>query len=359
MKRIELLETLNLLKPGLGNNDLVPIFGSYCFGDDTATAYNDNLAIVAPCETDLTAAIAGEVLLGLLSNSKAKEAAFEISDNEIAIKRGKSRIKLPCFDREEFIFEEPGVVETGAHEWHATMDLEQAFLTGLECCLVTASQDQAMPALMGVTLADVEHDYTLFSCDADAVSEFPLPGGFEELTQTYTMPIAFCQVVLRIAEKTQCIEGMIGVNEEWAVVSFSNDYSVYGRIIKQDKPLDYPKLIDDSIGDDPIWVPIPSQLFGGLSRAVIMADKETHKTRLTIESGKIKLYTESSAGLIRDSFKLKGHPDVDALVDAESLLRSLKLCNEMAINQDCSAFRHRADGDDKDTLTQVIGNLDA
>ncbi len=352
MKRKDLLETLNLLKPGLGKDDLVPIFGCYCFDDEVAMAYNDNLAMIAPCDTGLTAAIAGEVLLGLLDNSKADTAVFEVDGDEIALKMGKSRIKLPCLDRKEFIFEEPS---HEPEEWDTVIPLEQVFLHGLECCLVTASTDQAMPALMGVTLSDIDATYTLFSCDGDALSEFPIPtpADYEELKRSYTMPLAFCQVVLRIAEKTKCYEGDIGINDEWACVNFSNEYSVYGRIIVQEKPIDYPKLIDDSIGDDPSYVEIPSGLAGGLSRAVIMADKDTHKTRLTIEGGKIRLYTESSAGLIRDSFKLKDHPDVDALVNAETLLRSLKLCNEMAINRDCSAFRH------KDKLTQVIGNLDA
>jgi len=107
MNRSYLVQTLEMIKPALATNNVVPIFQCYVFGQGTVEAYDDQLAIVGPCDIEQEFAIHGNTLLGLLSNSKAEEISFDFKGDTAILTMGKSISKLPYQPKENFLFEAP------------------------------------------------------------------------------------------------------------------------------------------------------------------------------------------------------------------------------------------------------------
>src|SRR5260370_30144683 len=101
MDRDKLVETLELLKPALADTPLVRVFECYQFDGKRISAYNDELAIVAPLETDHAFAVNGRILLGLLNNCRSEEVSLDptiVNDEQVLhVKAGRSHFQLPYF----------------------------------------------------------------------------------------------------------------------------------------------------------------------------------------------------------------------------------------------------------------------
>ena len=106
MNRSELVTKLELVGRALSDQDMVPIFKCFVFDGRTVSAYNDSIAIITSCELGKFA-LNGNTLLGLLKNSHFEEVLLTPEKEDITIKAGKSRFKLPYFTQEEFLFKEP------------------------------------------------------------------------------------------------------------------------------------------------------------------------------------------------------------------------------------------------------------
>jgi DNA polymerase III sliding clamp (beta) subunit (PCNA family) len=145
MNRPELVKTLNLIKPALATKDIVPIFQCFMFDGDTVSAYNDTVAIAALFKPDeeMTFAVHGNTLLGLLESSLIKDASFALKGNDLILTIGKSISKLPYTSRDEFIFEQP----EGPWQVHP---FTNSFMEAMELCFETVSTDETQIKLQGV-----------------------------------------------------------------------------------------------------------------------------------------------------------------------------------------------------------------
>lgn len=343
MNRTELVEVLELTGRALAAGNLVPMYQNFCFRKGKVSAFDDCLGIAAKCSVKDAFAVRGQTLLGLLTATRAEEVEFEFDREDVVLKAGKHRSKLPYMSEDEFLFNEPKI------KWNLAMELDQEILTGLEVCLLTASRDSTMPALMGVTIQGGKQT-TFYSCDSDALSRFTIKAKNADVS--YTVPNSFCETVLKVVAKNKSVEGHIHVNDEWAVASLG-DYSVYGRIIVNPTPLDYPKLIQDTLkGKETVFIPLPKGFNDALSRARVVADPESKKTTLSIKGANLDMLTETHLGVVRDTLPIKGkHPAVEAHVSASMVQRAIGVCDEMAVLENCSVYRNGG------SLMQLLSNM--
>lgn len=339
MKRSELKNTLELVSLGLADGPLVPAFQCFCFEKCTAKAYNDQIGIIADCLIDEEFAVHGKTFLGLLKNSSAENLEFKLTDQEVTIKADRSTFKLPFMPATDFIFKEPDLVVK-------TRITLSNILEGIKYCLTTVSKDQAQPALMGVYFTPG----VLYGCDGDAVTKVEL-GGSPPEAHSFLLPNNFCHAFLHISEATECTEGVLEVGEEWAAVDFINEYTVYGRLIQNDKPIDFDDLIEKTVKTQPTFVEVPTGLNEALARARVIADIETAPTVFTIEANRLKLLTDGRAGTVRDSLGMK-HPDVQATFSAEMVQRTINLCDEICVMENCLVGRKGT------KLLQVVSCMD-
>lgn len=344
MNRKSLLDTLELVKPGLSDDGLVPIFTNFCFLDGEVYAFKDKLGIIAPCQVEGQFAVQGKTFIELLKASSAKEVELKLDNDHVHLVAGKSRMKLPYMGKSEFIFEEPE-----DEQWEMIFDLDDHLLRGIELCLTTTTNDNTMPAFMGITVKGGKVCH-LYSCDGDALSKYRLDGASKADVQR-VIPNEFCDAILRIGEKTGFKAGQLYINGEWALAEFGNNFKVYGRIIEVDEPFEFEDQMKKAMKVSSVdYVTIPDALTSALSRARVLADPESKATTLKVEGGKLKLHTETHAGVVVDSMKLEGHGDVEVTVNAKLIHRAIATCDEFAILENCTMYKY---GDD---LVQLVAN---
>lgn len=350
MKRVELVKLLELVQPALSDTDLVPVFTHFMFCDGAVSASNDGLSIVAASKVVQTEgsvfAIKGSTLLGLLKNSAAEEVTLEESkDHECVIKTGRSVFSLPYLTEDAFLFEAPG-----KERWLAKLRINEALISAIKTCLTTASKDHAAAAIMGVCFNLSEDELNLYSCDGDAITQCALSQFPYEGLGAFTVPTTFCEALLKISGETKIVTGSLEINPDW-VKAVIGDFTIYGRMTENKKPLDHANLIKKTLTGKIQYVPLPDGFNEALARARVVADVESKPTTLIVEKGKLLLITETSMGVVRDELSIKGHSDVQATAHAELIQRSVGICDTIAIKENCTAYKLG------DTVLQIVSNI--
>lgn len=342
MNRGELVKVLNLASGALSSTDFVPIYKCFAFNGKTVTAYNDLIGVTAPCVTGDEFVVHGGTLLGLLENSSAEDMAFTLdgNTNDVTIKSGRSTFRLPFYPLEDYIFVDPDLNQS------IDLDLNTQFLDGLRACLKTSSRDNSQPAFLGVAL----QGNRLFSSDSDAISEYILDAK-NKAKEQYMLPNEFCELLIKITDELPEGDGIIHVNNDWVMAELPGGYSVFARVIQNSAPVDFAKEIKKTMRGNGDFKATPEGLKEALLRARVVADRETAKTELKVEKGRLKLLTETSMGIVRDSLPFADHPDVVAHVNAALMQRSLELTDRIVIDEGYCAFQ-------SDVLLVLTGNME-
>lgn len=344
MDRKQLLEKLELAALALPAKDSVPVFHCFMFYGDAVRATDGDVGISIPCELDEKFAVNGKTLLGLISNSNAVDVDFTLAQQDVEVKAGRSRWKLPFLPKEDFLF-------VGAEKMKNafTVPITEELLLGIKHCLMTSSYDDTKRSMMGLTISRGK-TFKLYSCDGDALTRFDTQikcaGGNDIMLSN-----SFCEAIVKIAAATGGKDGTLFVGDEWARAMITDGHEVHGHLLVVDNPLNYEDVIKKTLKGTPEWASLPDTLNDALSRALVLAKPESAKTVLTVEGGKLKLLTETHMGIVRDTVGLSGHQNVTADVSAELMQRTIDICQELTITDRCVAYRSG------DTLLQIISNV--
>jgi len=343
MNRADLVSKLELTGRALAPNNLVPIFQCFCFDGEAVSAYNDALGIVTPCKTTGAFAVYGSTLLGLLKNSHTEEVEFSLeAENEVTIKTGKSRFKLPYFGKDDFLFKIPD------EEWVARLSINEGLLRGLDACLLTSSRDMAQQKLLGVGLLPYQKGMAFYSCDGDGLTRYVI-GGKAVRGASFLLPNAFCEALIQVTKETKVTTGALCINGEWAYAALDNNYEIWGRVDVTDL-FDYEDLFLKTVKGEVSFQPVPKGLDHALSRARVIADPESAKTVLDVNEGKLRLTTDTHMGIVKDVLSYSSET-ITVDVSAALVQRAIGLCDEMAILDRCTVYRHGAN------LLMVVSNM--
>jgi len=154
IKRLDLIETLNVVKPGLAARELIEQSTSFVFMNGHVFTYNDEVAMSHPVDLDLEGAIPASEFLALLNKLKDDTVELKIDGSELRVngKKAKAGIKmiaeiaLPLSEIQE------------PEEWE---ELPKDFVEAVRFCMFSCSKDLTKPAL---TCIHVTED-RVESCD--------------------------------------------------------------------------------------------------------------------------------------------------------------------------------------------------
>lgn len=315
MHRTFLVERLTSVKPALSSSNLVPILQHFWFTGEEVLAYNDMIALSAPCQTEFTGAVS-QTLIDLMRASRAKKVAFEDEGNFLLIKASKSRIKLGLLPEEDFIFEMPGHPKSVF-----SVSANDDFINGIASCLKSVSGDTSVPDQLGVTLLPVKDGVDLFSVNGATVSNVEVRQHkvSKALKKRVVLAAPFCEHMIRMVKAEG--KGSLSLSGDYALFSTASDLKLFGKLIDVEKPLDFHGLIDDMVPEDldDISVPMPKTMRLIIDRAVIIAESSVDgvHTKIVVSEAdsRARFYSKSGKGEIRDSVELSGHEDVRIGVD--------------------------------------------
>lgn len=93
VNRKELLDALNIVKPGLSNKEIIEQTTSFAFVDGRVYTYNDEISISHPvANLGEDGAIHAEELFKFLNKASAEEITVDKTDKEIIFKSGRSKV---------------------------------------------------------------------------------------------------------------------------------------------------------------------------------------------------------------------------------------------------------------------------
>jgi DNA polymerase III sliding clamp (beta) subunit (PCNA family) len=344
--RTELVEKLETVAPAIAVNGLIPILTHFWFTGKTLLAHNDQIAISVPFRLDFAGAVP-DALLHLLKNSRAKDVEFDEQgrDNELVIKAASSKFRLNVIPADDFkaIFEMPKPDEGKAFAVDG-----KKFVSHLNCCLRSTSIDTSHPDYLGVTLIPVNQGLHFYGTNGATLSHASLKiKGGAGLKSRVCLSAAFCRELLRLADKDKPL--MIEIHDGFSLYQNSKGVTIYGKLVRSPKPLDYEGMIDHhfSEADEKRLVPIPTKMELVLERACIIAatNKDPVRTTITVKKGVATFETVSPvAGEVVDTIQLEGKDvkDVSLRVDPKDLRNGYGSFDQLLISDRCVVFANDA-----------------
>lgn len=95
IQKAELLQALEIVRPGLSNNEMIEQSTSFAFIEDRVVTYNDSLSIAHPIKSmKLNGAIRAQELYEFLKRTDNAEIDLEIKENELLLKSGRAKAGL-------------------------------------------------------------------------------------------------------------------------------------------------------------------------------------------------------------------------------------------------------------------------
>lgn len=150
IKKQDLLEALEIVKPGLANQEIIEQSTSFAFMGDRVVTYNDAISISHPINgLELSGAVRAEELYGFLQKSKSEVVQIAFSDNKLKMKCGSAIAELVF--QAEVILPVLEIENTGIEN-----EIENAedFIDSLDFIKDTCSKDMTRPVLACVHLTE-------------------------------------------------------------------------------------------------------------------------------------------------------------------------------------------------------------
>jgi DNA polymerase III sliding clamp (beta) subunit (PCNA family) len=279
IKRQELLNALEIVKPGLSNKETIPQATFFAFKDGKVITYNDEISISHPIEAiEIEGAVKASEFYALLSKIKKDEIEIIIDNNELRIESKKakagltlqSEIKLPLIDK--------------ISRWKP---LPETFLKYLSLAISTCASDTSRPILTCVHVGnhgfiEASDNFKMVRCEL----------GEEMPTMDFLIPaLSAIQVVklnpVCIAESKGWIHFLTETQSIISCRTFEDKYPDTSPMLKGDgEQITLPKTILDIV-----------------ERASVFSKREhvlDESILITIGSGKIIISSKADCGWFKE-----------------------------------------------------------
>ena len=201
IERQKLLETIEIVKPGLASKEFIEQSTSFAFQAGKLITFNDEISVSHPIDLDIEGTVKAEELHGLLSKMKGEVIDFDLSDDEVQLKCGKFKaglkldleVKLPLESLE------------GGGKWYSLPD---DFIDGLSFAKFSASKDMTSPVL---TCLHVDGSF-VESSDNYRITRYALKG---DVGKEFLIPATVADQLCRYSFQE------VSVGKSW--VHFRND----------------------------------------------------------------------------------------------------------------------------------------
>ena len=334
MNRLEFLERLKLAAPALAKREIMLMLTNFAFDGQTVSAFNDEIGIRLPCKVPFTGMVRGDILISMLSNSRAKELEIEAGDNSIQIKAASAKFKLPLMVDGMELFEFPKPDKA-----HRIGD-DDEFVACVAQVLPFCANNGTVPEHLGVTIEYGEKVARFFAFDGNVMACSTIEAD-DNIADVIVLPFEFCSQLVALA-KTKGASTAVSLSDKYALAEVTlplGKVSLFSKLIDCPQPLDLTKRMR-ALRSDGKWAELPGLLDTVLTRAKLLYAENKGATTITIkDDGRGLLYTKSDHGEIKDPIVLAGHAPIEVKTDAHKLHKGVEQCSEIMLTERCIMLR--------------------
>lgn len=343
LNKATLLEALQAAKAALLTQEYVPIQTHFIFDGEGVQAYNDNLSIRVFFKNELSCALPGSVLLKLVSSMSAKEVTFEQSgDNEIQVKSGRTRMKLPMLPVSDSTYQEPPTDDSTI-----VLDGTEKLLTSIARCMMSVGPPHASNlSEKGITLSIAKSGKaTMYSTDNRTLSRSTFKADILEGSGPFKLVLSqeFCSNLLNLASifKDEPIE--LAVQDDFVIAYFGEVAEIAGAIQDSDDQYDFEQILNSFAPDHAEGLktqPIPDAVEGILQRSLILVGENKDKElRVTVDGETIEFFSTSTYGEVKDQVAFKRDMgDFTFMVDPALMQRAMTHTAQVAFLETAVVF---------------------
>ena len=331
IKRSELLQALNAVKPGLATKSVVQQMEHVIFTGQDIITYNEQTGILYPFETEFEASVNYNDLYKIITKIKKDEIDLTVEGSELLITTKTTKAGLVTMNTGEIDESLNGLInqlpdEENGLEWQ---NLPSDFIDGALLCIPATSRD-----LSQGTLACLYVNGTNMICsDNQRVSWYELS---EAVDAEFFIRAGTIRELASFDIKRLC------VSESWVHFITENDVVFSTRLIRG-KSFNY--FLDMFDGFKGTAVKLPEGLKALVDAAAVMAeDEDVRNMKITLREGEMICATQNARGWIEEPVPIKFNKKtpIDFQVSAVFLQQILNLPLQMTVGKNKSLFESGA-----------------
>lgn len=167
-ERETLVDVLNKIKPALSKRAIIEQTTHYVFTGWALAAFNDQICIIHPCETDFVCSVPSDEFMKILNGITSKEIELSFEKNKLHISAGDVNAALAT-DSGEFVIDKIEDLKIDKI-MKKKVDLPTDFIEAVSMCMFSASKDATKPER---TCLLIEDKYVA-STDGYRISEYKM-----------------------------------------------------------------------------------------------------------------------------------------------------------------------------------------
>jgi hypothetical protein len=286
IKKTELLEALEIVKPGLANKEIIEQTTSFAFIKGRVVTYNDSISISHPIKgLDIEGAIQADHLYKFLGKVTKDDIDLELKDNEIVFTAGRAKAGMSLQAEIKLPLEEI----SGRKKWQ---ELPENFNKFIGFAMSSCSKDMSRPVITCVHvnqsgIIEASDSYRITRCDLK--EELPI--------ETFLLPATSAVDVVKINPTK-------GVKKEgWVHFSNEEGIEISCRIFTDTYP--DTSMVLEMRGDRII---LPQTINEVLERAMVFSKREhllDEIVTITIQDKSLEISSQSKTGWFREEINMK------------------------------------------------------
>jgi hypothetical protein len=327
VKKKDLIQALDTVKPGLAKRQIIEQSTHFVFADDEVVTYNGNMSIIHPFKTGLSCSAPADELYKILGKITQDEVTLSHKNDELKIDGGNVRGAVSTRSGSELL---DNVKDLGVNKIKTWTPLPKDFLEGMELCIFSASKDMSDPVMTGLY---IDQD-TITSSDRFRVSRYILDG---EVKKPFLLPAKVAAELIDYQVVEYCIK-------DWVFFRTKGGTIIASRLILS---RDYPDM-NEVLKVSGTKLVLPKDFDQAVETAMVMLEADTASEKLIdvqLAGHSIKCRGQKALGWIERELE-KGvaiKENVGFSINPDFLLIILKHTHQMIFANDNRKVVFKAD----------------
>jgi len=323
MKRKDLLDAINKVKPALADGKLIEFKGLLLFDGEKLVSYGDEISVSVPLKTDFIGAVKEDEFKKLIQKTTNPEIKISSDGKQFLVESMESGEMKAGFSLIEYNSE--SIPDLGLAQVKRWFSFPEGFIEVLKFCIFSASTNDAYGVLCNLNIGTER----IVSGDNYRITERSLSKKMFGLKGPLLIPRKVASFLSGFKlTKYALTENCVHYKDDTEVV-FTH------RFISEEYPSinEYLEIQGEELN-------LPKELAGILSRAQTIIPKDEDKVTIVVSEGKIKVKAEGTGTWFEEptATDYKGK-DLQFDASPEHLIQILNYSTETIIGENALLFK--------------------